>query len=222
MGQARATFGGRADWSEAEIARAKRRAYARPNRARGWEALGESLGKRNAQRQRRRAAPDGASCEKHPRVRPNLVVDPSGAARRRLGLGGFGGNLALRGNAGKAQQAQAKRGLGGAKAASEIRPRFAFSGTISHLNRGLGRSPIASHLRARRPRQFESGSVDLKMRRGRRSRRCGVRRRSTRSSDARCRSNARRRGCGPRTSGTTCPPSRTRRTAGTSRTGRTC
>ena len=34
----------------------------------------------------RRAAPDGASCEKHPRVRPNLVVAPSGAARRRLGL----------------------------------------------------------------------------------------------------------------------------------------
>ena len=30
-------------------------------------------------------APDGASCEKHPRVRPNLVVAPSGAARRRLG-----------------------------------------------------------------------------------------------------------------------------------------
>ena len=34
----------------------------------------------------RRAAPDGASCEKHPRIRPNLVVAPSGAARRRLGL----------------------------------------------------------------------------------------------------------------------------------------
>ena len=34
----------------------------------------------------RRAAPDGSSCEKHPRIRPKLVVDPSGAARRRLGL----------------------------------------------------------------------------------------------------------------------------------------
>ena len=34
----------------------------------------------------RRAAPDGAACEKHPRVRPNLVVAPWGAARRRLGL----------------------------------------------------------------------------------------------------------------------------------------
>ena len=48
-------------------------------------------GVRVPQRQRkrhqpRRAAPDGASCEKHPRVRPNLVVAPSGAARRRLGL----------------------------------------------------------------------------------------------------------------------------------------
>ena len=31
------------------------------------------------------AAPDGASCEKHPRIRPYLVVAPSGAVRRRSG-----------------------------------------------------------------------------------------------------------------------------------------
>ena len=33
----------------------------------------------------RRAAPDGSSCEKHPRIRPYLVVAPSGAVRRRSG-----------------------------------------------------------------------------------------------------------------------------------------
>jgi len=35
---------GRADWSEAEIARAKRRAYARTNRARGWEVPEAAVG----------------------------------------------------------------------------------------------------------------------------------------------------------------------------------
>ena len=55
MGQARATFGGRADWSEAEIARAKRRAYARPNRAREWESQSRSLEERERTTQRPRA-----------------------------------------------------------------------------------------------------------------------------------------------------------------------
>ena len=51
MAHARATLG-RADWSEAEIARAKRRAYARFNRAWGWEspraAVGTSRARTNA------------------------------------------------------------------------------------------------------------------------------------------------------------------------------
>ena len=34
----------------------------------------------------RRAAPVGALCEKSPPIRPNLVVAPTGAARRRLGF----------------------------------------------------------------------------------------------------------------------------------------
>ena len=57
----------------------------------GWLVpFSSGAGVRAFQRQRkrhqpRRAAPDGASCEKHPRIRPYLVVAPSGAVRRRSG-----------------------------------------------------------------------------------------------------------------------------------------
>ena len=64
MAHARATLG-RADWSEAEIARAKRRAYARFNRARGWESPRAAVGTSKAQRQRRRARRGNAQSGAH-------------------------------------------------------------------------------------------------------------------------------------------------------------